>query len=205
MTLTSVFFFSTTDCMSCGFPKSLVVLYLIVQHLKAGAYRNAKEYFTSPESDKHVLLTSLDGNISLMPMSHIYTSIKEAKEAAAADAMSQARPVIAAAQLQAFNDVISHIANNGLDAKGGAKGGGGNTHFPYKDSYNYIRGNTIMDHFDTFQLGSATFTKDDFTTLRDMLDVRSRTTGPNRLCKRRLCKRWWTPGTAYKATQPKTP
>jgi len=64
---------------------TLLILFILVK-----MFRSKKEYFEQPDASKKILLQDANGNLSLLPLSKIYSSISGAKAEAKAEAIAAA-------------------------------------------------------------------------------------------------------------------
>ena len=90
------------------------------------------------------MLQDGDGNINMMKVHHIYDAIEKAKQDAIGEAVRQAEQKTYAALSQNVTTKKITVSES-LDIKGGTHPHGWQSHFPYGDGKNYIRGPTQID------------------------------------------------------------
>jgi hypothetical protein len=64
---------------------TLLILFILVK-----MFPSKKEYFEQPDASKKILLQDSNGNLSLLPLSKIYSSISQAKAEAKSEAITAA-------------------------------------------------------------------------------------------------------------------
>lgn len=119
--------------MDCKDFICVIVIYLLIETIKT---RFSRENFTRKNNDSNLVLQDGNGNIQMMKVKDIYDAIEKAKQEA----------VSAAARAVSQNVSTNKIdVHQGINIKGGTHKHGWQSHFPWSDGKNYIRGPTIID------------------------------------------------------------
>ena len=119
--------------MDCKDFICVIVIYLLVEIIKT---RFSRENFTRKNNDSNLVLQDGNGNIQMMKVKDIYDAIEQAKQ----EAISAAARAVS--QNVSTNKIV---VKQGIDIKGGTHEHGWQSHFPYGDGKNYIRGPTQID------------------------------------------------------------
>ena len=127
--------------MDCKDFICILIMYLLVELVKA---RFTREHFTRRNNNLNMMLQDGDGNIQIMKVHHIYDAIEKAKQDAIREAVKQAEQKTYAALSQNVTTKKITVSES-LDIKGGTHQHGWQSHFPYSDGKNYIRGPTQID------------------------------------------------------------